>query len=48
MLFHVGILAIFGGHLVGLLTPIQVFDFLGVSHEAKQILAISAGGIAES
>ncbi len=46
VLFHVGILAIFGGHLVGLLTPIQVFDFLGVSHEAKQILAISAGGIA--
>lgn len=46
VLFHVGILAIFAGHLVGLLTPVQVFDALGVSHEAKQILAISAGGVA--
>jgi nitrate reductase gamma subunit len=45
-LFHVGILAIFAGHLVGLLTPIQVFDALGVSHGAKQILAILAGGVA--
>lgn len=46
VLFHVGILAIFGGHLVGLLTPIQIFDALGVSHEAKQILAIALGGVA--
>ena len=46
VLFHVGVLAIFAGHLVGLLTPIQIFDALGVSHAAKQILAISAGGVA--
>ncbi len=46
VLFHVGILAIFGGHLVGLLTPIQIFDALGVSHQAKQILAIALGGVA--
>ena len=46
VLFHVGVLTIFGGHLVGLLTPIQVFNFLGVSHEAKQILAVVAGGVA--
>ncbi len=45
-LFHVGILAIFGGHLVGLLTPIQVFDFIGISHGAKQWMAIIVGGIA--
>jgi len=45
-LFHVGILTIFGGHFVGLLTPIWVFDFLGVSHTFKQGLAITAGGIA--
>jgi len=43
--FHVGILGIFGGHFVGLLTPIAVFDFMGVSHGAKQILAVVAGGI---
>ena len=45
-LFHFGILAIFAGHLVGLLTPIQVFDALGVSHSFKQGLAIVVGGIA--
>ena len=46
ILFHVGILTIFAGHFVGLLTPIGVFDALGISHGAKQLLAIIAGGIA--
>ncbi|MBA4163372.1 MAG: respiratory nitrate reductase subunit gamma [Erythrobacter sp.] len=46
VLFHVGVLFIFGGHLVGLLTPIALFDALGISHGAKQLLAIIAGGIA--
>jgi len=46
VLFHVGILAIFAGHFVGLLTPIWVWDTLGVSHGAKQMLAIVAGGAA--
>ncbi len=46
VLFHVGVLAIFAGHFVGLLTPIWVFDALGVPHGAKQILAMTAGGIA--
>ncbi|MDF1668948.1 MAG: respiratory nitrate reductase subunit gamma [Roseovarius sp.] len=46
ILFHVGVLTIFVGHLVGLLTPIALFDVLGISHGAKQILAIVAGGIA--
>lgn len=45
-LMHVGILAIFGGHLVGLLTPVVVFDTLGISHTFKQLLAMSVGGIA--
>lgn len=46
ILFHVGVLVIFFGHLVGLLTPIAVFDALGISHGAKQVLAIVAGGVA--
>lgn len=46
VLFHVGILIIFAGHLVGLLTPIVVFDALGISHGAKQMLAIIVGGVA--
>ena len=45
-LFHVGILVIFVGHFVGLLTPIWVFDMLGVSHGFKQMLAIVVGGVA--
>lgn len=46
ILFHLGILVILAGHAVGLLTPIAVFDAIGISHGAKQILAITAGGIA--
>lgn len=46
VLFHLGVLAIFAGHFVGLLTPIWVFDALHVPHSAKQMLAIVAGGIA--
>jgi nitrate reductase gamma subunit len=46
ILFHVGILVIFGGHFVGLLTPIWVFDAMGITHGAKQVLAMTAGGIA--
>lgn len=45
-LFHIGVLVIFVGHCVGLLTPIRVFDALGISHEFKQIMAIVVGGVA--
>jgi nitrate reductase gamma subunit len=45
-LFHVGILVIFLGHFVGLLTPIAVFDALGISHTFKQWMAIVIGGVA--
>lgn len=46
VLFHVGVLMIFAGHIVGLLTPLWVWDMLGVTHTAKQWVAIIAGGIA--
>lgn len=45
-LFHVGILIIFLGHFVGLLTPVWVFDELGISHMFKQGMAIVVGGVA--
>lgn len=45
ILFHVGILGILAGHGVGLLTPVAVFDAVGISHSFKQGLAIVAGGI---
>ena len=44
-LFHIGILALFAGHFVGLLTPKDVYHALGLTTEAKQMLAIVAGGI---
>ena len=45
-LFHIGILAIFLGHFVGLLTPIWIFDALGISRTFKQWMAIVLGGVA--
>ena len=46
VLFHAGVLVVFVGHLVGLLTPIAVFEELGIGHGAKQVMAIVVGGIA--
>jgi nitrate reductase gamma subunit len=45
-LFHMGILVLLAGHFVGLLTPINVFDALHISHGFKQTAALVVGGIA--
>lgn len=45
-LFHMGILVLLAGHFVGLLTPINVFDALGISHGLKQTAALVVGGLA--
>ncbi len=45
-LFHVGVLVVFLGHFVGLLTPIWIFEALGISHTFKQGMAIGIGGVA--
>ncbi len=44
-LFHIGVLGLFFGHMVGLLTPVAVWDALGVEHGAKQLFAMAAGGL---
>ena len=44
ILFHVGILTVFFGHLVGLFTPVWVLDALGVPYGLKQWLAVLIGG----
>ena len=44
-LFHVGILLLFFGHLFGLLTPHSAYTALGLTPGAKQILAMSSGGV---
>jgi nitrate reductase gamma subunit len=45
-LFHTGILVILFGHTGGLLTPVAIFEALGISHTAKQLVAIVVGGVA--
>lgn len=45
ILFHVGIIGLFFGHAVGLLTPEAVWHVVGLSSSAKQIVAMVAGGI---
>lgn len=46
VLFHVGILTVFFGHLFGLFTPVWVLDTLGIPYVLKQWLAVIVGGIA--
>jgi nitrate reductase gamma subunit len=44
-LFHIGILLLFFGHLFGLLTPPSVYHALGLSTQAKQLMAMGFGGL---
>ena len=43
--FHVGVIGILLGHFVGLLTPLSVWHFFGITPGMKQIVAIVAGGL---
>lgn len=45
IMFHIGVIFIFFGHLVGLLTPHALYEPF-ITAEQKQLLAIIAGGIA--
>jgi nitrate reductase gamma subunit len=45
-LFHLGVLILFVGHFIGLLTPEAVFSFVGIGHGFKQVMALTVGGIA--
>lgn len=42
-LFHIGVMFIFAGHLVGLLTPHWLYEHL-ISSGSKQLLAMVSGG----
>ena len=44
-LFHLGILFLFVGHTVGLLTPTSLYT-LFITVEQKQFIAVAAGGVA--
>ena len=45
-LFHLGLFAVIGGHVVGLLVPQTFTDSLGLSHEAYHLGAVTMGGAA--
>ena len=45
-LFHIGILMLFVGHLVGFFSPIPLLHALGITPEMKQMLAIVLGSFA--
>ncbi|CAK0749565.1 nitrate reductase A subunit gamma [uncultured Gammaproteobacteria bacterium] len=44
--FHIGILFLFFGHFVGLLTPAEIYHAFGLTAAVKQKVAMTAGGIA--
>lgn len=44
-LFHIGIIGLFFGHLIGLLMPHGVWHLLGISELAKQYVAMTTGGV---
>lgn len=44
ILFHVGIITVFFGHLVGLFTPVWILDAIGVPYWVKQWMAVLIGG----
>lgn len=46
-LFHIGIIFLFFGHLIGLLTPSCVYSHF-ITPATKQLVAMTAGGIAGS
>lgn len=43
LLFHYGIIAVFGGHFAGLLIPVSVYRSLGISDDAYHVVAAVGG-----
>lgn len=45
LLFHIGILSLFLGHLFGLLTPQPIYHGVGITTPTKQVLSMVVGGL---
>jgi nitrate reductase gamma subunit len=45
-LFHFGILAVIGGHVLGILIPAGVTEAIGISEHVYHVIAVILGGIA--
>lgn len=46
LLFHVGLLAVFGGHVVGLLVPKEWTEAVGITEHMYHTVAVSMGSVA--
>lgn len=46
LLFHFGILAVIGGHVLGILVPSGVTETVGIGHDTYHLISILAGGTA--
>jgi nitrate reductase gamma subunit len=46
LLFHFGILAVIGGHVLGILVPAGVTEAVGIDEDAYHLISIVAGGTA--
>ena len=47
-LFHLGLLAVFGGHVLGLVVPESLTEKVGVTPEIYHLVAVTAGTLAGS
>lgn len=45
-LFHIGVIFLFFGHLIGLLMPHGLYPYFGLTPHSKQLLAMVSGGLA--
>ena len=43
--FHIGVIMVLLGHFVGLLTPAEVWHFVGIEASHKQLIAMGLGGV---
>jgi nitrate reductase gamma subunit len=46
LLFHFGVLAVIGGHVLGILIPVGVTEAVGISEGTYHVLSLVAGGTA--
>jgi nitrate reductase gamma subunit len=46
LLFHLGLFAVLGGHLLGILVPASLTDAVGLSEDAYHAVSVTAGSLA--
>jgi nitrate reductase gamma subunit len=46
LLFHFGVLAVIGGHILGILIPASVTEAVGIDEDTYHVISLTAGGTA--